>query len=100
MNSLDDLLLTHHPRASVGATLNSGDVVELQGPAGSGKTQLLLFLAMTTALSYAWTVDLRVTASSRPARRESVALGGKGGRVVVFDTDRCFDLARLRHMIK
>lgn len=47
---LDDLLAASHPQANAFSTLNNGDVVEIQGESGTGKTQILMHLAMVTAL--------------------------------------------------
>lgn len=97
LTSLEELLIAFHPRATTSATLN-GDVVEIQGAACTGKSQLCYFFAMTTALSAHWQVEL--STPHRPARTDQVELGGKNRAVVYFDTDGKFDVKRLAQMVE
>lgn len=97
---LDDLFFdAHGPAGNLESTLRRGDVIEVQGPAGCGKTAMLLFFAMTAVLPDVWAVTLRPDASS-PPRKAKVALGGKGKAVAWFDCDGRFSALRLRHVLR
>ncbi|KAI0639735.1 hypothetical protein C8Q77DRAFT_1164437 [Trametes polyzona] len=60
--------------------LNHGDVVEIQGPAASGKTHFVYHLLITCLL---------------PESRLDVELGGWGKSAVIIDTDGTFSIRRL-----
>lgn len=74
--------------------------MEIQGPAASGKTQVLQFLAMTTCLPRSWKVDLSVRGSSRPPRSEDIAIGGRQKSVVIMDCDGRFSVKRLYTLVR
>lgn len=100
MAPLDSILTNYDPRATEESTLNRGDVVEIQGPAASGKTQCLHFFAMTTCLPREWKVDLSVRGSSRPPRLETIAIGGRQKSVAVIDCDGRFEIDRAYHLVR
>lgn len=74
-------------------------MIEIQGPAASGKTQCLQFFAMTTCLPREWQVSLSVRGSSRPPRPEKIAIGGREKCVAVIDCDGRFDIQRIYHLV-
>ncbi|KAL7285160.1 hypothetical protein ACG7TL_000252 [Trametes sanguinea] len=89
--------LTHIPAldthlASVNKTLpiprewplNRGDVLEVQGPAASGKTHLVYHMLITCLL---------------PERRLDVELGGWGAAAILIDTDGKFNIRRLHELL-
>ncbi|CAE6402927.1 unnamed protein product [Rhizoctonia solani] len=71
-----------------------GDIIEIQGPAASGKTHLLYFWAMTCVLPY----RLFVTVGDHQEKRE-VLVGGRDKSVVVCDCDGRWSLRRLNTII-
>ncbi|GAA93631.1 uncharacterized protein L969DRAFT_91296 [Mixia osmundae IAM 14324] len=100
ISALDRLIFEHHPHSSESSSLNRGDVIELQGPAGSGKTQLTYFLALTTILPFTWAVSLANPASTRPPRVDTITLGGRNRSVAVFDVDKRWSALRLKEMVR
>lgn len=66
------------PTTPVTSALQRGDMLELQGVSGSGKTSVALFLAITTSLPESVTLN---DAHGRGGKR-IVDIGGKGRRVV------------------
>ncbi|KAI0652202.1 P-loop containing nucleoside triphosphate hydrolase protein [Trametes meyenii] len=64
--------------------LNRGDVIEIQGPAASGKTQLTYHMIVTCLL---------------PQKFRDVDLGGWGEAVVFIDTDSKFNIRRLHELL-
>ncbi|OCH95764.1 hypothetical protein OBBRIDRAFT_744938, partial [Obba rivulosa] len=70
--------------SGVAASLNRGDVIEIQGPAASGKTHLLYHL-------------LIICISPREYQR--VQLGGWDKAALFFDTDNTFDVSRFRQLL-
>ncbi|OWZ60858.1 hypothetical protein AYX15_06889 [Cryptococcus neoformans] len=73
--SLDDVLLEYRPHDG-NSSLRRGDLIEVVGPSGSGKSALLTFLLMTTLLP-----------AVLPPPLSTVVLGGKGGYAQVFQPD-------------
>jgi len=61
--------------------LSGGDVLEIQGPPGSGKSQLLYHLLITCLLPY---------------QVDAVVIGGWEKAAVLFDTDNTFDVQLFR----
>lgn len=57
MTGFDELLESE----THSSNLRRGDLVQIQGVASSGKTQLLMFFAMTALLPETWTVKLGPT---------------------------------------
>ena len=100
MAPLDAILENYDPKAAQDSTLNRGDVLEIQGPAGSGKTQMLQFFAMTTCLPRTWEVELTVRGSSRPPRTETIAIGGRHKSVIVLDCDGRFKIERTYQLVR
>lgn len=96
---LDAILANYDPHATEVSTLNRGNVIEIQGPAASGKTQCLQFFAMTTCLPREWQVSLSVRGSSRPPRPEKIAIGGREKCVAIIDCDGRFDIQRTYHLV-
>ncbi|KAK9897196.1 hypothetical protein P389DRAFT_194826 [Cystobasidium minutum MCA 4210] len=96
---LDAILSNYDPHATEISTLNRGNVIEIQGPAASGKTQCLQFFAMTTCMPRDWQVSLSVRGSSRPPRPEKIAIGGREKCVAVIDCDGRFDSKRTYHLV-
>ncbi|ORY91518.1 hypothetical protein BCR35DRAFT_286458 [Leucosporidium creatinivorum] len=68
-----------------GTPLRRGDIVELQGVTGSGKTQLLLYLSMTAIL---------------PRRCGTTQVGGKEAMVAWLDCTLRFDIRKLAGMCR
>lgn len=83
------------------STLNRGDVIEIQGPAASGKTQLLYFFAMTCVLPNAVTVScaLDTAAADEPQYSSNVLLRGRAKCAVVFDCDGRWRMGRLHAIL-
>lgn len=71
-----------------------GDIIEIQGPAASGKTHLLYFWAMTCVLPHSVVVTID---NDREAK--DVLLGGRDKSVVVCDCDGRWSLRRLNAII-
>ncbi|TFK57162.1 hypothetical protein OE88DRAFT_1596740, partial [Heliocybe sulcata] len=74
---------TRH-QASPLSSMNRGDVIEVQGAAGTGKTHIVYHLLATCLL---------------PVRYSGVELGGWGKAAVVLDTENSFDILRFRQLI-
>lgn len=66
------------------SSLNRGDVIEIQGPASSGKTHLLYHFVLLCVA---------------PSREMSINFGGNGLAAVVYDTDASFDVPRLHQLL-
>ncbi|KIO25212.1 hypothetical protein M407DRAFT_25436 [Tulasnella calospora MUT 4182] len=87
------------------STLNRGDVIEVQGPAASGKTQLLHFFAMTCVLPVEMSITCSLSSSEAPsttsifASTRTVQLGGRGKAVVICDCDGRWSMLRLHDII-
>ena len=96
---LDATLEAYSPFAQGLSTLNRGDVVEVQGSAASGKTQVLQFTAMTAILPRTWEAALSVRGSSRPPRVEQIAIGGRQKCVAVLDCDGRFSIERAYQLV-
>ncbi|KAI0375334.1 hypothetical protein BV20DRAFT_1040743 [Pilatotrama ljubarskyi] len=64
--------------------LNRGDVIEVQGPAASGKTHFVYHMLVTCLL---------------PASYSDVELGGWGKAAVLFDLDAKFSIRRLHELL-
>lgn len=64
--------------------LNQGDVVEIQGPAASGKTHLLYHMLVTCLI---------------PRQHEGKDIAGWGKAAVLFDTDARFSITRLHRLL-
>ena len=62
-----------------------GDVAEIQGPSGSGKSHLVYHLVSTCVL---------------PPVHQTVQLGGWGKVAIVFDCDGTYDLRRFRDLLE
>ncbi|KAG8890928.1 hypothetical protein FRB98_002948 [Tulasnella sp. 332] len=96
--------VTPDPLFSGDSTLNRGDVIEIQGPAASGKTQLLYFFTMTCVLPNSATVscDLGMqdaAANEEPQHSTSVLLGGRAKCAVIFDCDGRWRMGRLHAIL-
>eukprot|EP00249_Psilotum_nudum_P007547 c20648_g1_i2 orf=325-963(+) len=65
--------------------LHAGHVLEVVGPSGSAKSELLLQAAVTCILPKQW---------------DGVVYGGSQGAVVMFDLDCRFDMLRLVHVLQ
>ncbi|CAG8578483.1 17217_t:CDS:2, partial [Acaulospora colombiana] len=72
--------------------LQPGDVIELYGPACSGKTTILYHTILTTILPPRWT-------RSDGCDNASIDLYGRGRGVIFFDLDGKFKIQRLYSMI-
>lgn len=83
-----DALLARAPRNG----LRRGEIVELQGPPSSGKSQLLYFLAMTAILPH----DMIIPNGAEGIK---VGLGGKGQLVVWLDCTGRFQVQRVATML-
>lgn len=70
--------------ASAASSLNSGDVIEIQGPPASGKTHLLYYLVMTAIL---------------PTEFVGSPIDGWDKAAVIYDTDGTFDIQRLHKLL-
>ncbi|KAG1757456.1 hypothetical protein EDB19DRAFT_1900978 [Suillus lakei] len=66
------------------SSISRGDVIEIQGPASSGKTHLLYHFVLLCIA---------------PSRQMSIDFGGNGMAAVVYDTDASFDVARLHQLL-
>ena len=62
-----------------------GDVAEIQGPSGSGKSHLVYHLVSTCVL---------------PPQHQTGHLGGWGRVAIVFDCDGAYDLRRFRELLE
>ncbi|KAF8974031.1 hypothetical protein BDZ97DRAFT_1599047, partial [Flammula alnicola] len=79
-----DSSLSDPSTKSRGSFFNCGDVFEIQGHLGTGKTHLLYFLLATCIL---------------PIEHHSCFLGGWKKAAFVFDMDGYFHIARFRHIL-
>jgi DNA-repair protein XRCC2 len=79
---------------SVESSLARGDVIEIQGPAASGKSQLLYHLAASCILPK----EVLIISTDVPDQR-MVHLGGWCGSAIVFDCDGRWDTRRLHDML-
>ncbi|OAX44726.1 hypothetical protein K503DRAFT_705270 [Rhizopogon vinicolor AM-OR11-026] len=66
------------------SSLGRGHVIEVQGPASSGKTHLLYHFVLLCIA---------------PSREMSMDFGGNGLAAIVYDTDASFDVARLHQLL-
>ncbi|EJF66998.1 hypothetical protein DICSQDRAFT_142566 [Dichomitus squalens LYAD-421 SS1] len=71
-------------RTSHGWPLNRGDVIEVQGPAASGKTQFLCHMLLTCLM---------------PSQHQGIHLGGWSKAAILFDTDGKFSTSRLHELL-
>ena len=71
-------------RTSHNWPLNRGDVIELQGPAASGKTHFLYHMLATCLI---------------PSQYQGKQLRGWGKSAILFDTDSKFDISRLHQLL-
>lgn len=90
--ALDEFIL--QGVASGNSSLNRGDVIEVQGPAASGKTQLLYHLAACCILPK----EVKVMSADGHAE-STVHLGGWYRSVVVFDCEGRWDTRRLHTIL-
>ena len=74
---------------SSNSTLNRGDLIEIQGPTGSGKTELLYFLAMRTIIPQ----EMRLVG------HPPLKLEGREKSVIVCDCDNKWDILRLHRIM-
>lgn len=72
------------PAAPLLSSLSRGNVIEVQGPASSGKTHLLYHFVLLCIA---------------PSRQMSIDFGGNGLAAVIYDTDASFDIARLHQLL-
>lgn len=93
--ALDEFILGHREGAtSAESSLARGDVIEIQGPAASGKTQLLYHLASCCLL------PKEVLVVSTDGHAECVVhLGGWCRSVIVLDCDGRWDTTRLHTIL-
>ena len=96
---LDAHLLSNasHHRPSSSSSLNRGDVLEIQGPAASGKTQLLYHLVMKCILPH----EVFLTHSGDPSSHLSrlIYIGGWEKAAIVMDSDGRWSMRRLQHLL-
>ncbi|KAL6310064.1 hypothetical protein BKA93DRAFT_889792 [Sparassis latifolia] len=76
--------LDAHLSAISARALGPGDVIEIQGPAASGKSHLLYYLLMTCVI---------------PTEYRSIKLGGWAKAAVLFDTDGTFSIRRFHQLL-
>ncbi|KAG9019309.1 hypothetical protein FRB90_004022 [Tulasnella sp. 427] len=107
ITQLDSHIASANPDSLVGdSTLSHGDVIEIQGPAASGKTQLLHFFAMTCVLPPVASITCTATSQETLASAESsgssrdIALGGRGKAVMILDCDGRWSMLRLHRIIE
>ncbi|EIN14184.1 hypothetical protein PUNSTDRAFT_38523, partial [Punctularia strigosozonata HHB-11173 SS5] len=85
MSGLDPhLFATVAHQASLHSSLNRGDVLEIQGPASSGKTHFIYHLTSICLL---------------PDHLDGHRLGGWNKAAVVFDCDDAFDVIRFKQLL-
>ena len=93
MPALDSLFLrTAPPHAPPNSSLNRGDVVEVQGPASSGKTWLIDQMVMSCVLPYELLEE--------PSSLMSPTIGGWNKSAIVFDTQGRWNVNRLAKMLR
>ena len=93
IDGLDEHIRSALPASTTSeSSLNPGDVIEIQGLAGSGKTSLLYFLSMTSILPFKLMV-------SYLGNSYEIVLGGRGKAAVVCDCDGNWNSSRLEHII-
>lgn len=86
-----------HRRPSPSSAINRGDVLEIQGPAASGKTQLLYHLAMKCILPHE--ISLTFSGDSLSYLSRAIHIGGWGKGVIIMDTDGRWSMKRLKHLL-
>lgn len=79
-----DISAESHAPVPLLSSLSRGDVIEVQGPASSGKTHLLYHFVLLCIA---------------PSRQMSIDFGGNGLAAVVYDTDASFDVTRLHQLL-
>ena len=89
-----DKHISENRGAGTSSPLARGDVIEIQGPAASGKTQLLYHLAASCILPE----EVLVTSAAVHAER-AVPIGGWCRSAVVFDCDGRWDTRRLHEIL-
>lgn len=92
---LDEYILGHRPGPNPTLSLNRGDVIEIQGPAASGKTQLLYHLAACCVLPKEVLI-----AEANVHAESTVHVGGWGKSVIVFDCDGRWNVKRLHDILQ
>ncbi|KAH8120403.1 hypothetical protein DFH11DRAFT_1559917 [Phellopilus nigrolimitatus] len=95
--NLDAHLLSSTPHhAAATSSLNRGDIIEIQGPAASGKTQLLYHLTMKCILPHDVALVFPGSAGNCP---QKVAIGGWCKGAVIMDTDGRWSVGRLKRLL-
>ncbi|KAF8591892.1 hypothetical protein K439DRAFT_1626404 [Ramaria rubella] len=91
---LDEHIFVARDNPFADSSLNRGDVIEIQGPAASGKTQLLYHLTACCILPK----EVPVESADAHAER-TVHLGGWSSSTVVLDCDGRWDTMRLYNIL-
>lgn len=95
----EQLILWSAEHPSLASPLNRGDVIEVQGPPASGKTQLTYHLVMNCVLPR----ELLLTAvdgrDSDSVMHQRIEIGGWERGAVVLDCDGRWNVARLKQML-
>ncbi|KLO20245.1 hypothetical protein SCHPADRAFT_816754, partial [Schizopora paradoxa] len=99
ISALDEQLVSsssEHP--SLVSPLNRGDVLEIQGPPASGKTQLNYHLVMNCILPRELLL-MNGGPHFRLSTDQGHEIGGWGRGAVVLDCDGRWDVSKLKHML-
>ncbi|RUS23039.1 hypothetical protein BC937DRAFT_93082 [Endogone sp. FLAS-F59071] len=89
--------------------LHPGQVVDIHGPACSGKTAVLSFVTMTSLIPHVWDLEVRNPIALIDNRGEptlqtpttvSVYLGGRNASVVYIDLDGRLSVRRIYRLIR
>jgi len=98
IRALDEqLVLGSAGHSSLASPLNRGDVIEVQGPPASGKTQLSYQLVMNCILPRE--LLLKVDDGSYMAMDQRLEIGGWERGAIILDTDGRWNVVRLRCML-
>ncbi|KAJ3033362.1 DNA repair protein xrcc2 [Rhizophlyctis rosea] len=80
------------PKQSPLPSIKGGEVIEMCGPTGGGKTELVLSIVMMVILPETW----HWSGANDPAHTLAISLGGQGCAATVVDCDLRFPVLRLQ----
>ncbi|TDL28378.1 hypothetical protein BD410DRAFT_780880 [Rickenella mellea] len=90
--------LAYFPSQS--SSLNRGDVIEVQGPACSGKTHFVYHFALNCILPDEVVFTAIDSDDDVQKRTRTIEFGGWNKAAIVMDTDGRWDIARFHHLLR
>ncbi|KAJ9062179.1 hypothetical protein DSO57_1013236 [Entomophthora muscae] len=95
---LDEILFNGNPHLSDQAvSIHPGDIIELVGPSGSGKSSIMYELIVNTLLPAYWSPESQQEDALSSNR--NIALGGNGKDVIFFDCDMRIHIGRINDIL-